>query len=113
MKTVWMAVIAFALSTGASKAENTTLHNAKKTTVSATASATALSDENTLLKAKVEQLSTLVQELESSIDYEKMMSSMFQQIAAERQSEKNAEFEAAAAYNRLMANMWLRLQASL
>jgi regulator of replication initiation timing len=108
MKTLFISALALALSIGSSKAENAAYPANKKMSSTNLASVVALRDENSQLRLEVELLREMVQELESSIAYERMMQNMFSQISAERQSEKTAEMDAMVAYNRLMANLFLR-----
>ncbi|TAD92372.1 MAG: hypothetical protein EAY75_02850 [Bacteroidetes bacterium] len=79
-----MTAIALACTTGMLKAAPTHKQQAglELTTTTTYASTKMLSEENMQLRAKVEQLTNQVAELESEIAFEKMMRSMFQLISA-------------------------------
>lgn len=117
MKTLIASLMALSLSLGTASANdsvNTT--NRKQTEAVSNANAislevyTQLLEENKALRSRVAQLADSAAELQSTLEYNEVMSNMLTSLRQREDAEKHAELDAQLAYNQLMSNLLLKLK---
>lgn len=117
MKTLIASLMALSLSLGTASANDSVNTTSRKQT-EAVSNASAISldvynqllEENKALRSRVAQLADSAAELQSTLEYNEVMSNMLTSLRQREDAEKRAELDAQLAYNQLMSNLLLKLK---